>query len=126
MATARTSTSPWPGPEGLPPPLAWSGPVAHLDQLSYCPVQRDRVAALAAQGLTAAMIAEEINAEGLRPPKRVDHCTADAMREPMHRLGQPQGCPSRPRRWGSRPCPSSDLTSCRQPAEERNPRGVSP
>ena len=77
--------------------LVWAGgatttarlvrPVAHLDQLSYFPLLRERVAALAAQGLTAAAIAEQINAEGLRPPKRVDHFTAETMRELMHRLG---------------------------------------
>jgi DNA invertase Pin-like site-specific DNA recombinase len=76
--------------------LVWAGgatttarlvrPVAHLDQLSYFPLLRERVAALAAQGLTAAAIAEQINTEGLRPPKRVDHFTAETMRELMHRL----------------------------------------
>jgi DNA invertase Pin-like site-specific DNA recombinase len=77
--------------------LVWAGgattsadlvrPVAHLEQLSYFPLLRQRVAALAAQGLAAAAIAEQINTEGLRPPKRADHFTADTMRELMHRLG---------------------------------------
>lgn len=77
--------------------LVWAGgatttaqlvrPVAHLDQLSYFPQLREQMAALAAAGLTPAAIADQINAEGLRPPKRVDHFTAETMRALMHRLG---------------------------------------
>lgn len=87
--------------------LVWAGgaattarlvrPVAHLDQLSYFPLLRDRVAALAAAGHTAAAIAEQINTEGLRPPKRSDQFTADTMRELMHRLGiSPRAARRRP------------------------------
>jgi DNA invertase Pin-like site-specific DNA recombinase len=45
-------------------------PVARLDQLSYYPLLRRRVTELAAQGRTTTQIAEKLNNEGLRPPKR--------------------------------------------------------
>jgi DNA invertase Pin-like site-specific DNA recombinase len=77
--------------------LVWAGgatttarlirPVAHLEQLSYFPLLQARVAELAAAGHPAAVIAQEINAQGLRPPKRSDHFTPDTMRGLMHRLG---------------------------------------
>jgi hypothetical protein len=92
--------------------LVWAGgatttawlvrPVAHLDQLSYLPQLRDRVAALAEQGLTAAAIADQINAEGLHPPKRVDHFMAETTRELMHRLNI---SPRSTRRRPDRPVP---------------------
>lgn len=45
-------------------------PVACWEQLSYYPQVCHRVRALAAEGLTAAAIAAQLNAEGYRPPKR--------------------------------------------------------
>jgi DNA invertase Pin-like site-specific DNA recombinase len=45
-------------------------PVARWEQLSYYPQVCHRVRVLAAEGLTAAAIAEQLNAEGYRPPKR--------------------------------------------------------
>jgi len=47
-------------------------PVARLDQLSYYPRLISRVAELAAQGHSTRAIAEQLNTEGLRPPKRTD------------------------------------------------------
>lgn len=45
-------------------------PVAALAQLSYFPRLRRRTEELVAAGCTAAQVAEALNAEGLRPPKR--------------------------------------------------------
>ncbi len=45
-------------------------PVAKLSQLSYYPQLCDRVRNLAQQGLLASQIAEQLNQEGFRPPKR--------------------------------------------------------
>jgi DNA invertase Pin-like site-specific DNA recombinase len=45
-------------------------PVARLDQLSYFPALLDRVTALAGEGRSSRQIAETLNAEGYRPPKR--------------------------------------------------------
>lgn len=45
-------------------------PVGRLDQLSYYPALRDRVAGLAGEGRNSRQIAETLNAEGYRPPKR--------------------------------------------------------
>ncbi|HEU5392829.1 MAG TPA: recombinase family protein [Streptosporangiaceae bacterium] len=45
-------------------------PVGRLDQLSYYPALRTRVAGLAGEGRTSAQIADTLNAEGYRPPKR--------------------------------------------------------
>jgi DNA invertase Pin-like site-specific DNA recombinase len=61
-------------------------PVATLEQLSYFPRLAELVRQLAGRGLPAAAIAEAVNSAGLRPPKRVDHYTADTIRELMKRL----------------------------------------
>ena len=45
-------------------------PVGRLDQLSYYPALRARVAGLAGQGRNSVQIAGILNAEGYRPPKR--------------------------------------------------------
>jgi hypothetical protein len=45
-------------------------PVARLDQLSYYPALLARVTELAAAGRTNRQIADALNAEGFRPPKR--------------------------------------------------------
>ncbi|HEX8005018.1 MAG TPA: recombinase family protein [Trebonia sp.] len=47
-------------------------PVARLDQLSYYPALIARVTELAAAGSTNRQIADALNAEGFRPPKRAD------------------------------------------------------
>jgi DNA invertase Pin-like site-specific DNA recombinase len=47
-------------------------PVARMDQLSYYPQLLARVTELARQGRTTRQIADTLNAEGLRPPKRTD------------------------------------------------------
>jgi hypothetical protein len=51
-------------------------PVGRLDQLPYYPALRDRVAGLAGQGRNSRQIAEILNAEGYRPPKRTAVFTA--------------------------------------------------
>jgi hypothetical protein len=45
-------------------------PVARFDQLSYYPALLDRVTGLAAAGRNSRQIADTLNAEGFRPPKR--------------------------------------------------------
>jgi DNA invertase Pin-like site-specific DNA recombinase len=62
-------------------------PVACLTQLSYFPRLRQRAAELAAAGCTAAQIAESLNAEGLRPPKRAGAFTVNAVRDLLGTLG---------------------------------------
>jgi DNA invertase Pin-like site-specific DNA recombinase len=47
-------------------------PVARLDQLSYYPRLVERVTELAGRGLSSRRIADQLNADGLRPPKRTD------------------------------------------------------
>ena len=62
-------------------------PVATLAQLSYLPRLRQRAAELRAAGATAAQIADALNAEGLRPPKRADVFTVNSVRELLSALG---------------------------------------
>jgi DNA invertase Pin-like site-specific DNA recombinase len=62
-------------------------PVASLEQLSYYPRLVARVRQLAQQGMTAKRIAEQINAEGFRPPKRHDQFGTQGMQELLRRLG---------------------------------------
>lgn len=62
-------------------------PVAKLEQLSYYPQLTARIRQLAEDGMTAKRIAEQINAEGLRPPKRSDTFSADRIQVLMRRLG---------------------------------------
>jgi DNA invertase Pin-like site-specific DNA recombinase len=45
-------------------------PVGRLEQLSYFPALLDRVTVLAGEGRSSRQIAETLNAEGYRPPKR--------------------------------------------------------
>jgi DNA invertase Pin-like site-specific DNA recombinase len=47
-------------------------PVARLDQLSYYPDLIARVTELAAAGHSSRVIAEQLNTDGFRPPKRTD------------------------------------------------------
>jgi DNA invertase Pin-like site-specific DNA recombinase len=62
-------------------------PVAKLEQLSYYPQMCERVRALAAEGLLAKAIAERLNAEGYRPPKRRESFGRQGIKDLMGRLG---------------------------------------
>ena len=62
-------------------------PVAALAQLSYLPRLRQRAGELLAAGSTAAQIADALNAEGLRPPKRSAVFTVNSVRELLSALG---------------------------------------
>ena len=62
-------------------------PVAALAQLSYFPRLRQRAGELLAAGCTAAQIADSLNAEGLRPPKRAAAFTQNSVRDLLGTLG---------------------------------------
>jgi hypothetical protein len=55
-------------------------PVGRLDQLSYFPALLARVAALAGEGRNSRQIAQTLNAEGYRPPKRTAVFTGQQVR----------------------------------------------
>ena len=86
--------------------IHWSGgyrtqaqrirPVARLDQLSYYPELRARVAALHQQSLSRAAIAQQLNAEGWRPAKRRETFTAEMVGSLLARQGL-RSSPSQPR-----------------------------
>jgi DNA invertase Pin-like site-specific DNA recombinase len=69
-------------------------PVARLEQLSYYPQLVERLHALAAEGLSLATIAQRLNEEGFRPPKRRERFGAQGVQELLRRLGR---LTSRPR-----------------------------
>ena len=70
--------------------LTWAGghqttgqavrPVGRLDQLSYYPALLARVTELAQAGCTTRQIADALNAEGFRPPKRTSRFRPDQVR----------------------------------------------
>jgi DNA invertase Pin-like site-specific DNA recombinase len=62
-------------------------PVARLDQLSYYPHLIERVTELAGRGLSSRQIADQLNAEGLRPPKRTDRFGPGQILTLTRRLG---------------------------------------
>lgn len=62
-------------------------PVARLDQLSYYPDLLARVAVLHQEGLSRAAIADVLNGEGWRPPKRRPTFTAEMVRSLLLRQG---------------------------------------
>jgi hypothetical protein len=62
-------------------------PVARLDQLSYYPALCARVRELSEAKYSAKQIAEQLNAEGFRPPKRREHFGAQGVLELQKRLG---------------------------------------
>jgi DNA invertase Pin-like site-specific DNA recombinase/DNA-binding MarR family transcriptional regulator len=62
-------------------------PVAALAQLSYFPRLRERAGELSAAGCTATQIADSLNAEGLRPPKRAQAFTTNSVRDLLGALG---------------------------------------
>jgi hypothetical protein len=55
-------------------------PVGRLDQLSYYPALLARITELAAAGRTSQQIADALNAEGFRPPKRTSRFTGQQVR----------------------------------------------
>ena len=62
-------------------------PVASMDRMSNHPELCARIRKLAAEGCPARGIAERLNAEGWRPPKRARRYTADMVRRRLSRLG---------------------------------------
>ena len=62
-------------------------PVARLDQLSYYPLLLALVTDLAAAGHDARRIAERLNTEGFRPPKRTSRFGPDQVRTMMNKHG---------------------------------------
>ena len=72
-------------------------PVARLDQLSYYPALLARVTELAAAGRNNRQIADTLNAEGFRPPKRTSRFTGGQVRTLITQRGirgQPKGRPA--------------------------------
>ena len=62
-------------------------PVACLTQLSYYPQLAARARELADSGCTTAQIAERLDAEGFRPPKRIPAFTPNAVTDLLRALG---------------------------------------
>jgi DNA invertase Pin-like site-specific DNA recombinase len=97
------------GSEQVDVEVTWAGghrttgrivrPVATLAQLSYFPRLRQRAAELSAAGRTTAQIAEALNAEGLRPPKRAEAFTRNSVQDLLSALGL-QHAPAPARRPG--------------------------
>ncbi|WP_165036637.1 zinc ribbon domain-containing protein [Candidatus Protofrankia californiensis] len=83
--------------------LVWAGgsrssaelvrPVARVDQLSYYSRLVDRLRALAAAGLTAKAIADQLARDGLRPPRGQERFHDGEVLQLLHRHGL---CPARP------------------------------
>ncbi len=77
--------------------IAWVGgtqtdgvlirPVARLEQLSYYPQLCERVRTLVQEGLGAAAIAQHLNREGYRPPKRREQFGRQGVLDLLQRLG---------------------------------------
>jgi hypothetical protein len=70
-------------------------PVARLEQLSYYPQLCARVRELAADGCSAGVIAERLNAEGYRPPKRRERFGAQGVLDLLQSLGVSTKCSRR-------------------------------
>src|ERR1700683_714392 len=62
-------------------------PVARLDQLSYFPALLARVTDLAGAGQDTTRLADPLNAEGYRPPKRTSRFTGGQVRTLISRRG---------------------------------------
>lgn len=62
-------------------------PVAKLEQLSYWPQLADRIRELAGHNMNARKIAEQLNIEGWRPPKRRERFGRQAVQEILCHLG---------------------------------------
>ena len=71
-------------------------PVARVSQLSCFPALLARVTGLAAAGQTCRQIADALNAEGFRPPKRTDRFTGEQVSAPISQNGIPSGQKGRP------------------------------
>jgi len=71
-------------------------PVGRLDQLSYYPALRARVAELAGTGRNSAQIAGTLNAEGYRPPKRTAVFTAQQVLNIINKHGIRENAKGRP------------------------------
>ena len=94
--TASSSTSPSPGPAGTNRRTAVRL-VARLYQLSYYPALLALVTELADAGRTSQQIADVLNAEGFRPPKRTSRFTGVQVRTLISQCGircQPKGRPA--------------------------------
>ena len=64
-----------------------SRPVKRYDLQSDYPLLVERLQRLCAERLSSAAIAERLNAEGFRPPKRTDHFTGSIVQRLTSRLG---------------------------------------
>lgn len=73
-------------------------PVACLNQLSYYPALATRARQLRTEGATAAQIADTLNAEGFRPPKRAKSFTRNSVTDLLRAVGA-----QRPRNPRTRP-----------------------
>jgi len=62
-------------------------PVGRLEQLSYYPALCERLRTLAAEGMAVEAIAERLNAEGFRPPKRRETFGRQGVRDFLQQLG---------------------------------------
>jgi DNA invertase Pin-like site-specific DNA recombinase len=62
-------------------------PVARLEQLSYYPKLCERLATMVSEGLSAEEIAERLNGEGYRPPKRRERFGRQGVHDLLARLG---------------------------------------
>lgn len=62
-------------------------PVARFEQLSYWPQLAERIRELASENLNAQQIAERLNREGWRPPKRREQFGKVGVQALMNRLG---------------------------------------
>jgi DNA invertase Pin-like site-specific DNA recombinase len=71
-------------------------PVGRLDQLSYFPELLARVTGLAGEGRTSRQIAETLNAEGYRPPKRTAVFTDQQVRNIINKHGIRENAKGRP------------------------------
>jgi hypothetical protein len=76
-------------------------PVARTDQLSYFPALLERVTGLAGTGHDTRQIADVLNAEGYRPPKRTDRFTGEQVRTLISQYGTSSEQKGRPAVLGS-------------------------
>jgi hypothetical protein len=74
-----------------------SRPVARIDQLSYYPALTQRIAALAADGLENAQIADRLAAEGFRTPRLHERFNTGEIQHLIRRLGLRPGLDHDPR-----------------------------
>lgn len=68
-------------------------PVARLEQMSYYPQLQDRLKVMHTQGCTALEMAETLNAEGWKPPKRRDTYNTSMVLDLLARQGIRIGSP---------------------------------